>query len=60
MKPLTAIRKFMQTDCCETGRDYPPVGVQELKEFKESCSPVEYSELGQQASDHLAEHGITE
>jgi len=55
LKPATAIRKFFSTDCCNTGRLYPPVSVPEIKELKDACGPVEYSELGQAAIDHLAD-----
>lgn len=56
LKPATAIRKFFSTDCCNTGRFYPPVSVKEIKELKESCGPVEYSDLGQAVIAHLTDH----
>lgn len=56
LKPATAIRKFVSTDCCKTGRFYPPVSVTEIKELKDACSPIEYVDLGQAANDHLADH----
>jgi len=56
LKPATAIRKFFSTDCCNTGRFYPPVSVTEIKELKDACSPMEYQELGQAAIDHLTNH----
>ena len=56
LKPASALRKFLQTDCCDTGRMYPPVSVTEIKEFKEACTEGEYAELGQQAIDHLVDH----
>ena len=57
LKPATALRKFLQTDCCNTGRLYPPVSVTEIKEFKEVCSPTEYQEMGKAAAEHLMTHG---
>jgi len=56
LKPATTIRKFFSTDCCHTGKFYPPVSVPEIKEFKDACGPVEYSDIGQAAIDHLADH----
>jgi len=56
LKPATAIRKFFSTDCCNTGRFYPPVSVPEIKAFKDACGPVEYSDLGMDAVAHLADH----
>jgi hypothetical protein len=55
-KPGTALIKFLSNDCCSTGRSYPSVNAREIKEFKEACSPEEYSKLGQQAIDHLNAH----
>ncbi len=56
LKPASALRKFLQTDCCNTGVNYPPVTVTEIKEFKEACKEGEYLELGQQAINHLVDH----
>jgi hypothetical protein len=55
-KPAAALKVFLSTDCCNTGRNYPSIKVPEIKEFKEACSPEEYSKLGQQAIDHLNTH----
>ena len=59
LKPASALRKFLQTDCCNTSRVYPPVTVTEIKEFKTACKDDEYAELGQQAINHLVEHEMT-
>ena len=56
LKPATAIRKFFSTDCCNTGRFYPAIKVTEIKELKDACSPMEYSDLGQAAIAHLTDH----
>ena len=56
LKPATAIRKFFSTDCCSTGRFYPPVHVTEIKELKDAYGPIEYAELGQAVIEHLKSH----
>lgn len=56
LKPATAIRNFLSTDCCNTGRNYPRVAVKEIQELKESCSQEEYEQMGKDAAEHLAAH----
>ena len=56
LKPATAIRKFFSTDCCNTGRLYPPVSVPEIKNFKDACDPMEYSDYGREVIKHLKNH----
>ncbi len=58
LKPATAIRKFFSTDCCDTGRLYPSVSVPEIKELKETCSPMDYVDLGQAVIKHLMAHEL--
>ena len=60
LKPASALRKFLQTDCCKTSRHYPPVTVTEIKEFKTACKDDEYAELGQEAIDHINHHFMTD
>jgi len=56
LRQAAAIRKFFSTDCCNTSRLYPSVSVPEIKELKDACSPMEYSDLGQAAIEHLKSH----
>ena len=56
LKPAMAIRKFVGTDCCKTGRTYVIPTAKELKEFKDFCDIDEYEKLGMDAALHLAAH----
>jgi len=56
LKPATAIRNFFSTDCCNTGRLYPPISIPEIKELKDACSPMEYADMGQAVIEHLESH----
>lgn len=56
LKPVTAIRKFFSTDCCNTGRTYPLITVKEIKGLKDACSPMDYIDLGNSAINHLIDH----
>ena len=49
MKTASAISKFMAEG------NYSRVKMNELKEFKASCTPEEWKEFGKQAADLLGE-----
>ena len=55
MKTSAAIRRFMNSQGHNPDMTYAPVKVQEIKEFKNACTPEEYADLGKQACTLLGE-----
>ena len=52
MKASVAIRNFFNSGpVCSAYCSYPPVSVNEIKEFKDSCTFEEYQEYGRQACE---------
>lgn len=55
MKTATAIKKFMDVPGFNPDMNYEKASAKEIKEFKDTCSEVEWKEFGRQACEVLGE-----
>lgn len=55
MKGLTAIQRLMATQGTNPNMGYTKPSIKELKGLKDSCSDLEWSEMGRQACKCLDE-----
>ena len=55
MKAATAITKFINSPGYNSEMIYPSAKIQEIKSFKEACSPEEWATFGRQAAEALGE-----